>query len=537
MKEIKNLSTSETNVILEQNQRFSQSLLWKLQRSYFEHQGMQAWSQGDVPQFITTNSFIAKAYSHVVLGFLQDNQSLASSMREHSQPIYIIELGSGSGRFAYHFLKHFLAVLRQSAVKDVSFKYILTDFSMGTLEVLQTHPSLQPFIEQDILDFALFDAERPQDLVLLSSGNVLSAAIVTQPIILLANYFFDSIPQDCFTLQDGQLAENLLTISSVQAEVNLSDPTLLTRLKLDYQNHPISTNYYDDPDFNQILQKYQEHLVNTTFLFPDVGLRCIQYFRNVSDGNFLLLTADKGYVRESDMLDQTPPVIALHGSFSLMVNYHALGEYFRNQGGLVLERPDRFSSLNISASLLGQHPNSYLETIHAFNNAIQQWGPDDFFTLRIGMIEACTALNIKQLLAYLRMSAWDSDVFVDCYSTLHSQLVEMESVDWEVELELHHAIQQVWNMYYYIGENSDLPYRLGVLTYILGYYVEALEYFEHSLSLHGLDVDTLYNMSVCYYDQKHWEKALEYIDKVLELDAEHEAAKVKQIKIHSMLRW
>src|SRR6185295_12197231 len=99
---------------LEENQRLSRSLLWRLQRNYFEQRGIEAWSSGAVPHHITSSPFIADAYARVVMGFLRDWSTL-----DHSQPVHIVELGSGSGRFAYSFLKKFLDLQRNSVLKEI----------------------------------------------------------------------------------------------------------------------------------------------------------------------------------------------------------------------------------------------------------------------------------------------------------------------------------------------------------------------------------------------------------------------------------
>ena len=101
-----NISASDKQVTrLEQQQRLSRSLLWRLQRNYFEHYGIEAWRSGAVPHHITSSPFIADAYARMVLGFLRDLSV------DHSQPVYIVELGSGSGRFSYLFLKKFLSLI------------------------------------------------------------------------------------------------------------------------------------------------------------------------------------------------------------------------------------------------------------------------------------------------------------------------------------------------------------------------------------------------------------------------------------------
>jgi hypothetical protein len=96
----------DTPRVIERNQRLSRSLLWGLQRRFFEQKGVEAWRQNIVPHYITSNPFIANAYAHLVFGFLRDCQANAL-LPDPNQPLYIVELGAGSGRFAFRFLKQF----------------------------------------------------------------------------------------------------------------------------------------------------------------------------------------------------------------------------------------------------------------------------------------------------------------------------------------------------------------------------------------------------------------------------------------------
>jgi tetratricopeptide (TPR) repeat protein len=526
--------TNDKGYVLEQDQRLSRSLLWKLQRSFYERQGVQAWSKVAVPHYITNNPFITKAYARVVFGFLQECSQANPHSDENTQPFYIIELGSGSGRFAYQFLKHFLSLYKSSTLRDRPFKYIMTDLSVKNLASWQAHDRLCPFVEQGVLDFATFDADHPQELLLLHAQTTLSAASVTQPLVLLANYVLDSLPQDCFTLKEGQFAECLLTTVSSQAENDLDDPELLYRLSVTYRAYPTTSAYYDDPNFNQILQNYQQHLSDTTFLFPLASLRCLQFFRGLARGQLLLLSSDKGDSHQDDLLGRQAAHISLHGNssavcFSMMVNYHAIGEYVRGQGGQALYTAHH-TYLNICAFLLGQHPNSFAETSQVFHDVIEQGGPDDFFVLREGLEATYANLSLRQLLAYFRISGWDSTIFLSCFPILFEQVKEATG---GLLQELHEAIQHVWELYYPIGEEQDLAFSLGVLLYAMGQFSEALNYLQHSIEISGHDATTLYNMAVCHYQLQDRQTALEYLKQALQVNPACEPARALQITIES----
>jgi hypothetical protein len=64
--------TDNAKVHLEKNQPLSQSILWTLQRRFFEQRGVTAWSRGTVPHYITTNPTVAAAYAQLVFGWLRD---------------------------------------------------------------------------------------------------------------------------------------------------------------------------------------------------------------------------------------------------------------------------------------------------------------------------------------------------------------------------------------------------------------------------------------------------------------------------------
>ncbi len=151
----------DTRHVVEESKPLSRSLLWQLQRRFFEQHGIDAWRQAIVPHYVTSNPFIADAYARVLFGFLRDWQAGSPTPLDPSRPVYLIELGAGSGRFAFHFLQSFLRAYRHSSLGRQRVTYVMTDFAARTLDFWQTHPSLQPLVAQGLLDFAHFDAEHP----------------------------------------------------------------------------------------------------------------------------------------------------------------------------------------------------------------------------------------------------------------------------------------------------------------------------------------------------------------------------------------
>jgi tetratricopeptide (TPR) repeat protein len=532
--------SDEEVCVLDQGMPLSKSILWKLQRNFFEGQGIEAWRQGTVPHYVTSNPFIANAYAKVIFGFIRDCTAVTGDSAndsfpplDPSQPLYIIELGSGSGRFAYHFLKKFLAFYRSSVLKDIPFTYVMTDFSEQNVDFWCEHQSLKPLVDEGVLDFALFDGEWDDELKLTESGDVLARGTVKNPMVVIANYFFDSIPQDAFFVQGGQLQEGLVTVTSYQQEPDLDDQEILSRVQISYERNRVEPDYYENPEWNEILEYYKTRLDDTAFLFPCAAMQCIENFSQISDGRLLLVSGDKGYSREEDLLGRGEPAIIRHGSFSMMVNYHAIGKYVVKQGGHPLHTTHRHAHLNISAFLLGSNPGGYTETHQAYREAIESCGPDDFYALKKAIEHEYHSWTLEQLLAYIRLSGFDAKITLACYPALMDRI---EYASESEKKELHRVIQQVWEVYYPLAEDQDLASHLGVLLYEMGYYTEALELFARSVELYGPDATISYNMGLCHYGLREMESALRCVNEALVLEPEFEDARTMRIKIEEAIK-
>src|SRR6266849_2189064 len=155
---------AEKMYVLESATPLAGSMVWQLQRTFYADQGIAAWSH--VPQSITTSPIIARAYARIVLGFVRDRRSSL----DPDQPVYVVELGAGSGRFAYRFLKAFTALREEASSVHQRFVYVMTDASASVLEYWRDNPRLRPFVEAGVLDFAHFDLLQPAPLVLLNTA-------------------------------------------------------------------------------------------------------------------------------------------------------------------------------------------------------------------------------------------------------------------------------------------------------------------------------------------------------------------------------
>lgn len=278
--------------------RLSESVLWNLQRDAYFDFGIKSWTQKGVPFHITNNSLIAKQYAEIVFPFFERG------------PITFLEIGAGSGKFAYLFLIELLAL----GAAEKSIRYLLTDLSEKNVAFFQNHPLFAPWIKKGIIVPLVYDPLTPQPLPVL-------------PDVVIANYFFDAIPQDLFRKEKGEIEEGLVTVTSKEG---LSAPDAIAKLVLDYCYKPIdlkSLPYFDLIELDELLRLYEKKIEDGPFLFPSSGIKALYNLAAICKPNFTLLTADWGKPADE------PPQINLHGTFSFPVDFRALAQFFIKRQG------------------------------------------------------------------------------------------------------------------------------------------------------------------------------------------------------------
>jgi tetratricopeptide (TPR) repeat protein len=521
--------------ILEQGRRLSESLLWRLQQGFYDSQGAQAWSAGIVPHYITSNPWIADAYAKVMVGWLRDCAAMAPREAgsfpplDLRHPVHIVELGCGSGRFGFQFLQRLLDLLGRSPLRHVTVRYVMTDFTDSTLEPLRRNPAFQPWIEQGVLTFARYDASKDEEIRLDGSGEALSSQLSFQtmrnPLVVIANYVFDGIPQDAFAARGGQLFELLPILTVPDAEEDLAEPTILQRLEVTWQERPVATEYcaeyYGDPELDALLRESAARLKDSTLLVPLAAIRCLRRLARIADGRLLLLSGDKGYCREELIDGRGEPAVTVHGSFSMMVDYHALGRWFVHRGGEFLATSHLRTSLNVVAGLLGTPPGGSIEIRLAFDDAIEERGPADFFDVKGGFGQPYDVLTLEHLLAWVRLSGWDANVLLDAWPALMKHAGSAAAI---FRVDIYRAVHEVWQRYFPLREARDLAFHLGVLLCEIDCHEDALPFFHESLAAYGPNPATLFNIGLCLYELGDLEAALAQVDRALADAPEFEPA-------------
>jgi hypothetical protein len=403
--------------------------------------------------------------------------------------------------------------------------YVMTDASSSVVDYWRANPRLQPFVAAGELDYAHFDLLELARLELLNAHVTLDINGVRNPVVVLGNYIFDSIPQDAFTVKDSQLLANLVTVSASTPALDLRAPDSKVRVAVTFAEAPRPTDADAEPDpvLREILRSYRDHIGDTTVLIPRAAMASIRYFKELARDRLLLVTSDYGTTREDELRGQGPIGFSVGGGFWLPVNFHALGEFARGLGGYGRHSRNRPIRLTTSMLLFGpQSDTTFPETELAYADVIEHNGPDALSLLTRAVGEHAVPLDFDALLALLRTTGWDSDYVLRCIPALLEGLPTAEA---RLRQEVLRGIQLAWEQYYPIGESDDLPFGLGVLSFNLARHADALEFFEVSLREYGDHPRTTLNVALCLYHLRRLPRTLSMLDRTLELDPANELAR------------
>ncbi len=505
--------STDRKVVIEQHKKFSQSALWRLQREYFDQEGINAWVN-QVPFYITSNPFIADCYAHLVLSFIRDWIKKNPDAKNH--PFYIMELGTGSGRFSYYVLKTLHSLLEKFGMNDISVCYVMSDFTKNNIKYYETHPALKPFIEKGLVDFAIFDMETERPITLIKKNIRLNPEVLVNPLIVFANYIFDTVSHDSFAVHEGKFYELLLTLSTDETNMQSGRPKDMEKISVDYSVNEAKGAYYGDPHLDSILDEYKKTLRETSFLFPIGSIHAIKFLKKLSNNKLFIISTDKGYSTIDALDNLGHPSISFHGSFSMMVNFHALANYFKNSGGDYFLQTSR-KGIKTSIFMSGVRLDELPETSFTVQERVEEFSPSDYFTLHRRMSDSFQECNLETIAAHMQLTKWDPHIYLKLSSRVTSLVDETDSDT------INFMAQNMPNMaanYYFMPKSECILFEIAVFFHAIKRHADALNYYQQAQAYVGEQFGLFYNMALCQHQVGQNEEALVNFNHALRLDPE-----------------
>lgn len=505
-------NTPIRKIVIEQRKKFSESCLWRMQRAYFDQEGINAWVN-QVPFYITSNPYIARVYAELTLSYIRD--TIKKNPQAANHPFYILELGTGSGRFSFYVLKTIHEFRKTLNMEDISICYVMSDFTKSNIQYYETHPALKPYLEKGLVDFAIFDMEAERPITLLKKNIRLNAETLVNPLIIYANYIFDTISHDSFTVHEGKLYELLLSLSTPETNMRDNKPVSMENLSIDYNVHEAKPGYYNDPHLDSILEIYKKNLKESSFLFPIGSIRAIKLLKKLANNKVFIVSSDKGYSTLPSLENLGHPSLSFHGSFSMMVNFHAIANYFKNSGGdyfLQTPRKGIKTSVFVSDDQLQDLP----ETSRAIEHYVEGFSPADYFTIHRRLSDSFQEANLDNIAAHMNLTGWDPHIYLKLASRVTS-LVEESDAD-TINFMAAKMPRMAAN-YYYMPKSECILFEIAVFYHAIKRFDEALNYYHQALTYVGEQFGLYYNMALCQHHVGLFEDALKSFRNALRMDS------------------
>jgi len=475
--------------ILEQGKRLSECILWRLLENFYTEGGIEAWD--DVPFYITNNRVIANAYAELTCHLLFD----LLPVLDKAAPIYILEMAAGAGCFSYYFLERLFHKIAQfEALQTLDVCFVMTDFSDTNFSSWETHPEFNSYQAAGKLDFAVFRPEDDPTLFLKFQRSTLSAESLKNPIVAIGNYFFDSIKHDLFKVDNGQVQEASLTFFRELNGITTDAPLKLSQLKNLKQMINIGPNYYPDSEANAVLNLYAQP--NNTFLFtiPIGAFKVLKNLQQLSNGKLFLLSSDKGFSDLSTLHNLGETLYTAHGDgFSMMVNYHAISQYFENaKGRFICTRDTRFIT-SLGMMLPESMPCDFSYTTHYFKEEIFQKNPFLNYVNSFPLMDP--KADREPNAAFLSICAFMETHLYDPWTLYLASpqwiLIYQQLTPLQIEKILQ-IMEKVEPQVYFVAHRPDIWVILGILYYYLLHFEKAEYALNRSEAIYGQTDSMLY---------------------------------------------
>jgi tetratricopeptide (TPR) repeat protein/ectoine hydroxylase-related dioxygenase (phytanoyl-CoA dioxygenase family) len=352
----------EKQEMLEVDQHLSKSIIWSVQEDFSIRRGANSELNRHEKIAASTNS--VRANSEMVIAFLQDYRSKL----DLRQPLYLLELGADNGQFCYKTVNELMAKVADfESFAELQIRYILSHPVAKVVEDLRQGKKLANLQERELLDFAVFDAEKDHDIRLLSCGDLLNARSFKNPLIVLANNAFGMMKQDAFRCQFGDVQE----IRWTHFRDCLDNPMTATQLRHIQRYFEIAKAHYDDANINAVLQNYRTTIENGKLFFPIGAMRSIAKLLELSNQKLIVLASDCGFV--SDMPQTAPLQMRMDSGdrFSFPVNFDAIAQYVEKIGGSMLVKNANENGLTSAvAVIMPEKINKFESLRHCFNDLL-----------------------------------------------------------------------------------------------------------------------------------------------------------------------
>ena len=91
--------------------------------------------------------------------------------------------------------------------------------------------------------------------------------------------------------------------------------------------------------------------------------------------------------------------------------------------------------------------------------------------MKVALHDHYSEMTLQQMISVIRMGHWDSVLFEECFPHL---LEKVQTTTDEVRMDVRLAMRKIWEHYYFIGEDRDIPFMIGAILHNIGAFRDAI---------------------------------------------------------------
>lgn len=341
---------------------YADSMIWQLTDHYFQERGLAIWRCNEVPFWITSNATLAYQTARVVWEAL-------NLMADPPHLFYVLELGAGSGVFAYHFLVAWQSMVQnEPSARDPlpTICYILTDYSEQIVKEASMNQRLQDFCQRGWLQFAICDGRQPH---LMKSLDGSLKNLEPQSIgAVLFNYLLCSLPLRVFHYDQGQFFERYLALyqplhEPSQRPWNYQPAFDLQALEWQESYEPVAL----PAELDALLGDFFSFSAKMSLPYATVGVELLQAILPLLRPGGVLLTSDFAYATWHELKGWGQAKAYIYGnSLVHQVAFPLLAVWLQHQRYPVMQTTTPTNALQ--TLLLYQGPTIPLRVQASFNH-------------------------------------------------------------------------------------------------------------------------------------------------------------------------
>ena len=491
-----------------------ESMIWSLHQKFNENRGPGAWKEDLISEGSTSNCYTADTYAAIIAAFLRDLQADGNT----AKPM-IIELGGGSGKFAWQFLNRLCNYQFGEEETIPEFTYMLTDPMAKCVEMWNETKRFHPLIKKGILEFGQFAIESNPS-IRTPSGEIPASDLADRPVVIIANYQFDALPTDLFRIKNHEIRRVLLGLDSEEEDFLSKPLKSFESLSERFSSRKLDGQPTQHAGINRIMRRYAKLDGDFYVNVPEESFRFLESFME-RETPMMMLAGDMAYAAPDEFSLDSPFVFEDY--FAHYTNFDMFAELFRNKGGKVQFERQIDADFVCGAFVHpgnGQSMARLSNTMRTAAQNLREFNPYDAHELDSLLKEWTEEASYRQIFAWLRFSKFDPSVAEKCLPLIVEELQQGHE-DPDEEL-LHDCLMEAYRGYFPDG-SSPPTLDIGITQVLLAikYDDEALELIEEGLEEFGPSPSRHYVHALALLRKRRKKDARRAIDRALAMNSEY----------------